>query len=83
MNVALKIPALTHASFNELLPKMKPGQAVIYHFGSLMHDRLRGPHFQTVHGVALAAYEAYEREEVTLVQHKIGPLEFEYIAIRR
>lgn len=83
MNIAAHIPQLTHASLNELLPKMAPGQAVIYHVGSLMHDRLRGPHFATVHGVALAAWDAHERGEVTLVQHKIGPLEYEYIAVRK
>lgn len=82
MNIAVRIPSLTHASVNELIAKMEPGQMLIYHVGSLMHDRLRGLHFQTVHGVALAAYEAYERGEVTLVQHKIAPLTFEYIAIK-
>ena len=79
----VKIATLTYASLNELLPKMEKGQALIYHLGSLMHDRLRGPMFQTVHGVALAAWEAYERGEVYLVQRKLSALQFEYIAIRK
>lgn len=82
MNAHAKLAPLTFASFNELLPRMRPGHQIIYHVGSLMYDRLRGPSFQTAHGVALAAYQAYEREEVTLVQHKIAPLTFEYIAIK-
>lgn len=83
MNAPVKLATLTYASIKELLPKMAKGQMLIYHIGSLMHDRLRGPMFQTVHGVALAAYEAYQAGEVTLVQHKVAPLQFEYIAIKR
>lgn len=83
MNAPLKLAALTYASLNELLPKLSEGQLLIYHVGSLMFDRLRGPMFQTVHGVALAAYQAYERGEVTLVQHKIAPLTYEYIAVKK
>lgn len=83
MNAPVKIATLTHASVKELVPKMTKGQMLIYHVGSLMHDRLRGALFQTVHGVALAIYEAYEAGEVTLVQRKVGSCQFEYIAIRR
>lgn len=83
MNAPVKLATLTYASINELLPKMEKGDSLIYHIGSLMHDRLRGPMFQTVHGIALAAYQAYERGEVYLVQHKIAPLQYEYIVIKR
>lgn len=83
MNMAVRLPILTHATVAAFLEHADPGEALIYHVGSLMHDRLLGLHFQTVHGVALAAYQAYERGEVHLVQHKIGPLDHEYIAIKR
>jgi hypothetical protein len=79
----IKPALLTYAALNELLPTMVKGQALVYHVGSLMLDRLRGPMYATVHGVALAAYQAYERGEVTLVQRKLAPLQYEYIAIRR
>lgn len=81
MNAPVKLTH-TFASFNDLVPRMTVGQKIIYHVGSLMYDRLRGPSFQTAHGCALAAYQAYERGEVTLVQRKIGLFTFEYIAIK-
>lgn len=75
---------LTCASVNELLPKLTVGQALVYHVGSLMHDRVVGPKFATVHGVATAVYDAFERGEVTLVQRKLKqPFTYEYIAIKR
>lgn len=83
MNAPVRLAALTYAKVNELIPAMEKGQALIYHYGSLMHDRKIGPMFATVHGCALAAFEAYQRGEVTLVQHKVAPLQFEYLAIRR
>lgn len=82
MNAPLKSSMFTFATLNDLLPAMEKGQRLVYHVGSLMFDRLRGPMYATVHGVALAAYQAYERGEVTLVQRKIAPLQYEYIAIR-
>lgn len=73
----------TAAALAELIPQMSPGQSVVYHTGSLMFDKLRGAHFQTVFGVAKIAWDAYEKGEVTLVQHKLAPLVYEYIAIKR
>jgi hypothetical protein len=74
---------MTCAAINEALPTMQPGERLIYHVGSLMYDRIRGPAFGTVHGAAQAAWEAHTRGEVTLVQHKVGPNVYEYIAIKR
>lgn len=74
---------ITCAALNEMLPTMPVGARLIYHIGSLMYDRLRGPTFGVVHGAAQAAWDAYERGEVTLVQRKIAPLVYEYILIRR
>lgn len=82
MNAPAQLAPLTHATVTDLIPKMLPGQILVYHIGSLMFDRLRGPMCLTVNGVALAAYDAYKRGEVTLVQHKIAPLQYEYIAIK-
>jgi hypothetical protein len=83
MNAPLRQTTMTCAAINALLPTMLPGEALIYHVGSLMHDRVRGLEFGRVHGAAQAAWDAYERGEVTLVQRRIAPLKFEYIAIRR
>lgn len=79
----LTLPKLTAAALDELLPKMEVGQAIVYHTGSLMYDKLRGAQFQTVFGVAKTMWDAYERGQVTLVQRKLGPLVYEYIAIKR
>lgn len=84
MNAPVRIAALTYSAMNELLPALEPRQKMVYHVGSLMHDRVRGQHFATVHGVALAAWEAYERGEVILTQRKLtDPYTYEYIAIKR
>lgn len=74
---------LSRTTFTDQLVNAQPGQAIIYHTGSLMYDRLRGPMFQTVHGTALAAWEAYEAGLVILTQHKIAPLRYDYLAIKR
>lgn len=81
--IAASKPVMTYIGMNEWIANMLPGHKLVYHVGSLMHDRQSGLHFQTVHGVALAASEAYDRGEVTLVQRKLAPLKFEYIAIKK
>lgn len=83
MNAPLKITALTYASTQEHILTMEKGQTLIYHVGLLMHDRQAGPCFQTIHGVALAAWEAFEQGKVTLVQRKMGIGHYQYLAIRR
>lgn len=84
MNAPARIAALTTASLKDLIPKMAPGQALIYHVGSLMFDRTQpGPYSRLVDEIATAAWDAHQRGEVTLVQHKIGLNKFEYVAVKK
>lgn len=83
MNAPVRLPTLTATSVTEMLSRMAPGQILIYHVGTLMYDRIRGLEFGRVHGAAQAAWNAYVRGEVTLVQRKLAPLKYEYIAIRK
>ena len=91
MTRADTVDKLTPSMVHDLLPQMQKGRAMVYHVGSLMHDRRCGPKFQTIHDIALVVYQAYERGMVTLVQKKIserqtseGVLrEFNYLAIRK
>lgn len=83
MNAPVKVTALTYATTQAHILGMEKGQTLIYHVGLLMNDRQAGPCFQTIHGVALAAWEAYEQGKVTLVQRKVDIGHYQYMAIRR
>ncbi len=78
----VKLVSLTYDTVTDALQRLKPGRALLYHTGSLMHDRKEGPAYHEVHGAAHAAYVAYTRGEVTLIQRKLKPLVFEYLAVR-
>ena len=78
-----KSHALNRVNFLADLATAQKGDPVVYHRGSLMFDRLRGPNFQNVHAIATAAWEAFMAGRCTLVQHRISPLEFDYIAIKK
>lgn len=83
MDMLISATPLSGASAERLLLKLVPGQALVYHVGYLPRDRERGPFFQQIHGLGTAMYNAHERGEVTLVQHKLKPFQYEYIAIKR
>jgi hypothetical protein len=84
MNAPVRLTAATPDGAKDLIAKMVPGQAMIYHVGSLMHDRRKeGPYSRMVDEVARIFYSAFELGEITLVQKRIAPLVFEYIAIKR
>ncbi len=86
------LPTLTVETVQDFLPRMRTGQALIYHTGSLMYDRSRrSPDHRAVGSVAKVLLAAHERGEVTLVQRKtgevtqsvLGPVfQFDYIAIK-
>jgi len=68
----------------DVIATLKPGQRHIYHVGSLMYDRKRPvANHQIVQAMAKVVWEAYENGTVTLVQHRLGHLRFEYILIKR
>jgi hypothetical protein len=78
------MPTFTQTTFLDAVRKAAPGQAIIYHTGSLMYDRMAGPNFLTTNGVAIAAWKAFEAKWVTLVQRFTGEqFKYDYIAIRR
>lgn len=83
MNAPVCLSTVTAKGVTDALKMLKPGQRVVYHTGSLMFDRQRGLEFGRVHGAAKAAWDAYTAGLVTLVQRKLAPLKYEYIAIRR
>lgn len=67
----------------ETVAGMKPGEQKVYHVGCLAYDRLQeGPWSRMVDLTAGAAYAAYQRGEVTLVQRKLSPLKYEYVMVR-
>ncbi len=77
----------TAATVNDVIATLKPGHTYVYHVGSLMHDRARRKNavssFALIEGAAKAAWDAYERGEVTLVQRRLAHLQHEYILIKR
>ena len=56
------------------------GERIVYHVGSLMYDRLVGPEFQAIHATAVAAMELSTEGKCLLMQRKVGPLTYEYMA---
>jgi hypothetical protein len=59
------------AEFDAMIRAAVPGEEIKYHTG----DHAGGPYRH-------AAYAAYERGEVLLAQRRLGPMRFEYLAIR-
>lgn len=70
---------MTLEQFKRWIRKAEHGDSVVYHQGVLMRDRQlhKDPKL-----FAEAAYEAYERGEVALVQKRISPVSCAYIAQR-
>jgi hypothetical protein len=59
------------AEFDTMVKGAVSGDQIKYHTG----DHAGGPYRH-------AAYAAYERGEVLLAQRRLGPMRFEYLAIR-
>lgn len=66
-----------------------PGTTAVYHIGSLAHDRgsdipmsKRSPQQRGVDAIAELAWQLCERGIVNLVQQRVGPNKWEYIAQR-
>lgn len=68
----------------ELYVRLAHGKEYVYHTGFLACDRTRAGE-QGVKALAAAksAYKAYQSGLVYLVQRKLGPYKFQYIAVRR
>jgi len=69
--------------FEGHIATLPAGRALIYHIGNMMWDRERGTGFQRVNSTAHAAWEAMEAGKVYLVQRRVLPDVFEYVAIKR
>lgn len=70
-------------SFLERVAAAEPGEAIVYHTGSLMWDRQMGQTFLGVNSTAVAAWEAMEDGKVNLFQRQIAQGVFEYRAVKR
>lgn len=57
-------------AFGRSLARMQPGDWLVYHTGKYAADTPAGQ----------AAWLAYEAGKVSLVQRRVGPREFDYIA---
>lgn len=79
-------------SFRLWLSSAKPGSRFYYHEGFLLNDRVRP---MTINGITYytpvgwlvelqeAVWKAYEQDRVSLVQERIGELDYRYIAEKR
>lgn len=74
---------LSRLDFIDQLAAARRGQGIVYHVGWLIPDRSHGLDFMKVHGVALAAWDAYEKGICTLVQKTLTPGGLhDYIAVK-
>ena len=78
---------MTSEEFKAAVEDAAPGDAIVYHRGSLMLDRGADPERnetqKRIHGVAAMAWSLYETGVALLVQRKIAEHDHEYIAIKR
>lgn len=59
--------------------RARKGEALLYHKGLLMKDRLHDP---IANFVGRTIWELYSQGTVVLVQHRSGDADYEYLAIR-
>lgn len=82
-------PALDEVGLSAWIAQAAPGEALVYHRGFLAVDatgavsNLTSERQRTLRGVAAAALRAAERDLVHLVQARLGPDHFAYIAVAR
>lgn len=69
-------------SFIERVSVAEPGEAIVYHTGSLQWDRQMGQMFLGVNSTAVAAWEAMEDGKVNLFQRQIAQGVYEYRAVK-
>lgn len=60
--------------------RAQPGEALLYHKGLLMRDRLSRPELDAI---AKFMWTIMEKGLVSLVQHRSGESDYEYLAVRR
>ena len=82
-------PALDEVGLSAWIAQAAPGEALVYHRGFLAVDatgavsNLTPERQRTLRGVAAAALRAAEQRLVHLVQARLGPDHFAYIAVAR
>jgi hypothetical protein len=81
------IRLLTVGRFRSWLARSEPGAVLEYHRGLLILDRSPGSELsddqrRTVAKIADAALGAAEDSLVHLVQHRNGPFDFSYLAVK-
>lgn len=84
---------VTAATFEAWLKHARPGDRFEYHRGYLTADRVHvmnipaiggfaHVYMEPLHSLASAVWGAYERSKVLLVQQKLGPGVFRYLATK-
>lgn len=71
--------------FQFFLANAEPGKVYIYHVGFLMRDRGGGEDGEppVPHKMGDIAWKAYKAGEVTLLQKRLKPGQFLYLALKR
>jgi hypothetical protein len=84
---AQRLP-LTRQQFEAWLRQAAPGDRLVYHRGYLAVDRARGstrlsePDRRELGAVAKAALILAERGEIHLIQRRVEPGDFSYLAVK-
>jgi hypothetical protein len=73
-------PHLRYLLRGNMLQRLQPGERLTYYVGYLAEDRAKSPE---VNQIADAAWTAYQRGMVTLVQQKVSDAAYLYMAIGR
>lgn len=74
---------MTRPQFEAWLKDAKPGEKTVYHTGSLINDREKGPNFLALKALAAGAWALMEAGKVELSQRFILPGVHAYIALKR
>ena len=82
------IQPLTAGRFRAWLARSEPGASLQYHRGWLIIDRSPASELtedvrRNLGSVADAAMRASDKGKIHLVQHRNGPFDFSYLAIKR
>lgn len=70
---------LVRTELQALLSSARRGDAIVYHTGFLLNDRQKGSQLEAT---ADAAWAEHLAGRCTLVQRRLGPSSYEYIAIK-
>jgi hypothetical protein len=76
----MSVAGVSKSELTQKLGRANSGECIIYHVGFLMNDRLRDRKLHNLAGAVWAAYAAGQIRE--LKQRKLGPMSYEYLAVK-